>query len=131
MNRAMIEGKPVWGPRVPWEKKKPQAYFRGIIGKKKCTYKIEPSPRSHCFRKFILEKLANNSNFDAARLPDDTVANETEIENYQFVLILGNTGGWAERTMHTLFKSCLMIYVDQKAYEWYMPLLIEGKHYLK
>mmetsp|Transcript_78941 Transcript_78941/g.223398 ORF Transcript_78941/g.223398 Transcript_78941/m.223398 type:complete len:425 (-) Transcript_78941:49-1323(-) len=132
VNRAMIDGEEIW-KRVPWEEKIPQAYFRGVRMKKKCTYKIEPSPRSHCFRVFVLEKLEDDKNFNCSLVPsmENITEAEAEMEKYMFVLMLGNTGGWAERTMHALFKGVVMIYADQKAYEWYMPLLIDGKHYLK
>jgi len=126
----LVVGEEMW-PRVDWAKKKPQAFFRGAYGRKVCTYKIEPSPRSHCFRSFILEKLQKDTNFNVSNASIENRVPEDEFENYMFILVIGNSGGWADRTMQTLFKSSVMLYVDQKAYEWYMPLLKDGQHYLK
>merc|ERR1719245_2160116 len=47
------------------------------------------------------------------------------------LLILGNLGGWADRTMQTLFKSSAALYIDQSAYEWFIPALDDRVHFIR
>lgn len=125
--QAMLSGRHVFR-RVGWGEKVRQAFFRGAL-KRGCgdLGGGPPSPRSHCFRNYMVHRLAGVPEFNVS----GAHAPEEDFENYMVLLVLGNSGGWSDRTMSTLFKSSAALYVDQSAYEWFMPALDDRVHYIK
>lgn len=115
---------------VPWAQKEPKAFFRGTMRRDRCSSECKwkaPVHRSHCLRLRLRSALKQHPSFNIST----SWTNESEFENYKYLLVVGNAFGWADRTMPTLFKSSAMIYVDTGAYEWYMPLLVDKVHYLR
>eukprot|EP00930_Biecheleria_cincta_P055739 TRINITY_DN42017_c0_g1_i1.p1 TRINITY_DN42017_c0_g1~~TRINITY_DN42017_c0_g1_i1.p1 ORF type:complete len:502 (-),score=60.03 TRINITY_DN42017_c0_g1_i1:126-1631(-) len=125
----LLKGRSAVKP-VPWAKKEAKALFRGAMRNASCNSECRwqvPVHRSHCLRIRLRDALGHHPSFNiSARW-----MNESEFENYKYLLVVGNARGWADRTVPTLFKSSAMIYVDTGAYEWYMPLLVDKVHYLR
>lgn len=124
--RQMLQGEPPY-PQVPWGKKKRVAFFRGKHAGK-CDLSRVPHVKSHCFRDYLIKALRNDKMFD---LSQDEWVPEGKFEDSMLLMIIGNSGGWSDRTMRSLFKSSPVLYVDQAAYEWFVPMLVDGVDFLK
>lgn len=127
--RSMLRGiKPY--PEVPWEKKKRVAFFRGKHAgdPAECDLSREPSPHSHCYRDYLMKSLKSDRLFDVSQ---DEWVPEPKFDDNMVLMVIGNSGGWSDRTMRSLFKSSATLYLDQDAYEWFIPLLADGVDFMK
>lgn len=148
--------------QIPWENKKPVAFFRGkkyedapeACSECKCTtadnlchschQNCTPSPdhdqpshlglpcarpraRTHCLREDLMASLQGKEGFDVG---SDRVE-ECLWELNQYLLVIGNNLGWADRLQASLFKTSATILVDSGAYEWFYPLMIEDLHFIR
>lgn len=110
-------------PPVEWPTKRSLALFRGH---REMDYNASgelPALDSPLFRSYLGETLGHTPPFDI-RLNE--LLDEAEFENYMIVLIIGNWGGWSDRTVRTFFKSSAAMFIDQGVAEWYAPGLRDG-----
>jgi len=137
-----------------WANKTPAAFFRGGIyedSEKDCICHTEdnqffdcaqvctrdhlglpcarPRARTQCSRIDLLAALQGREGFDVTST--DYYVDECLWELNQFLLVMGNSLGWADRVQESLFKTSPTILVDSGAYEWFYPLMIENVHYIR
>eukprot|EP00929_Paragymnodinium_shiwhaense_P034255 TRINITY_DN18662_c0_g1_i1.p1 TRINITY_DN18662_c0_g1~~TRINITY_DN18662_c0_g1_i1.p1 ORF type:complete len:508 (-),score=28.60 TRINITY_DN18662_c0_g1_i1:112-1635(-) len=79
--------------------------------------------RSPCLRWGLLERFCHAPPLDIC---GSNVPQRAFYDN-KVVMILGNSMGWADRTSKMLQEPSIVVYIDQTAYEWYMPLLEDMK----
>lgn len=112
---------------VDWKDKKSVAFFRGHIHGLDPTCFAKPYPtRSFCVRTQMISRLRSDPNFDVGV----DFVQEKRWEDNKYILIMGNSFGWADRTMSALFKSSLPIFVDQSSFDWFIPMMKHKKHFL-
>jgi hypothetical protein len=77
----------------------------------------------------MIAALQGREGFDVADKGE--FVDECLWELNQFLLVIGNCLGWADRMQESLFKTSATILVDSGAYEWFYPLMIENVHYIR
>lgn len=118
----------------PWEQKRPIAFFRGNWDASRpgsgrdCRNLQHGWEQTPCVRSRLTAELRGVRGFDV-RLNQYTP--EAEWEDNKYLLIIGNSRGWADRLGASLLKSSASILVDGGRGEWFYPLLDEGTHYLR
>jgi len=127
--RSMLRGITPY-PEVPFEKKRRVAFFRGKHAgdPSECDLSKVPSPHSHCYRDYLMKSLRSDRLFDVSQ---DEWVPEPKFEDNMVLMVIGNCGGWSDRMMRSLFKSSATMYLDQDAYEWFIPLLADGVDFIK
>ena len=83
--------------------------------------------RSPCLRNTLVERLRGTAHMDVGTPPPDVP--EGEWERRKFLLVIGNSMGWADRLYASLLKTPLSILIDGGTFEWFYPLLIHACHY--
>ena len=131
-----IAGERVFGEPPPWSAKEPKAFFRGRLKeeflaqcKQQAEAKVQPPgwERSPCLRNTLVERLRGTAHMDVGTPPPDVP--EGEWERRKFLLVIGNSMGWADRLYASLLKTPLSILIDGGTFEWFYPLLIHACHY--
>jgi len=123
---------------VAWDLKERKAFFHGHDWDDCADKGFASAPllNSSCFRGWMVEQLAQDPAFEVGvskcgKESCEEGVPEDKFEDFKLLLVIGNRNGWSDRTMRTLFKSSVTVYVDQGTYEWFMPLLVDGVHWIR